>query len=139
MYLANSQATPLLLEELKRPVETWPSIYHAMDIIANRITPPHCDPGGANSFYDHLVSLGQDHDARLLLDNPDVEFAYQAGTSALFPGKVLSHSVPEWSEGERIVIAHYAKDNVQDRLGVPRPQFPTQISWWSKHNVDSSD
>ena len=136
MYDANILATPQLLEELDRPVETWPSVYHAMDVIVNRVTPSHCDPGGANSFYDHLVSLGQDHDARLLLDSLEAEFAYQAGTSALFTGKVLSHSVPKWSEGERIVIAHYAKDNVQDRLGVPRPLLPSQMSWWSKHGIE---
>lgn len=104
-----------------------------MDVIANRITPRHYDQGGAVSFYDHLISLGEDHDACLLLDTLHGEFAYQAGTSALFPGKVLAHSVPEWSRGERIVIAHYSKDDVQDRMQVPRPLLPTQLGWWSKH------
>jgi hypothetical protein len=139
MYLANSKATCLLFEELDRPLETWPAIYPAMDIIVNRVTPQHYDQGGANSFYDHLVSLGQHHNAHLQLDNLHGEFAYQARTSVLFPGKVLAHSVPKWSEGERIVIAHYAKDDVQNRLGVARPLLPTQLSWWSKHSMDSSN
>jgi hypothetical protein len=94
MYNANSKATPLLLEELTRPLELWPAIYYAIDVIANWITPRHYDQGRAVSFYDHLISLGENHNAFLLLDTLHGEFAYQAGTSALFSGKVLAHSVP---------------------------------------------
>jgi len=39
----------------------------------------------------------------------------------LFSGKALSHSVSEWSGGERVVIAHYAKDGIHNRLGLSRP------------------
>ncbi|HXB12563.1 MAG TPA: hypothetical protein VNZ45_11285, partial [Bacteroidia bacterium] len=52
-------------------------------------------------------------------------FAYQPKTSIFFPGKVLAYSVSAWSRGERMVIAHYAKDNMQDRLRLPRPLLPT--------------
>ncbi|KIK72737.1 hypothetical protein PAXRUDRAFT_177046, partial [Paxillus rubicundulus Ve08.2h10] len=35
-------------------------------------------------------------------------------------GRVLMHSIKEWGAGwERAVIAHFTKDAVQDRLGVP--------------------
>lgn len=131
MWLANSQATSLLLQRLNNPSVIWPSVYPGMDVIANRITPEHCDLGGALSFYDHLVSFGQGHDAQFLLHEFDAKFAYQSGTSVLFPGKVLNHSVPQWSGGERMVIAHYAKDDVQDRLELRRPLLPTQLGWWS--------
>jgi hypothetical protein len=125
MYSANSEATPLLLKELKRNLPTWPTVYHAMDIIANWVTPQHYDRDGAVTFYDHLVSLGKDHNAHLLLHNLDGEFGYQSGTSVLFSEKVLAHSVPQWPEGERIVIAHYSKNDMQDRLQVVRPLLPT--------------
>ena len=121
MWLSNSKATSLLLQQLNKPLLTWPTIYPGMDIIANRLTPEHCDRGGALSYYDHLISFGQGHNAKLLVNELQGEFAYQPGTSVLFTGKVLTHSVPKWSEGERLVIAHYAKDDVQDRLGVSRP------------------
>ena len=133
MYSANCEATPLLLEELKRNLSTWPTVFHAIDIISNRVTPQHYDRGGALTFYDHLVSLGEDHDAHLLLHNLHGELEYRSGTSVLFPGKVFDHSVPKWSGGERIVIAHYSKDDVQDRLQVARPLLPTQLGWWSKY------
>jgi hypothetical protein len=135
MYEANSKVTSLLLQQLNNPLLTWPTIYSGMDVIANRLTPEHCDKGGALSFYDHLISFGQGHDARLRLHDLNAEFAYQPGTSVLFPGKVLTHSVPEWSKGERLVIAHYAKDDMQNRLEVARPLLPTQLGWWSMYNV----
>ncbi|KAF8494311.1 hypothetical protein F5888DRAFT_1593528, partial [Russula emetica] len=72
----------------------------------------HIDKGGAISFYDHLVCFGQDHDTCLWLNDFDAEFKYQPETSVLFSGKVLTHSVPKWSGGERVVIAHYAKDAI---------------------------
>lgn len=104
-----------------------------MDVIANRFTPRHHDSGGTSSFYDNLFSFGQGHNAHLILHDLDGEFAYQPGTSVMFSGGVFAHSVPEWTEGERMVIAHYSKDEIQDRVGVARPLLPTQLGWWSKY------
>ena len=83
-----------------------------MDIIANWVTPSYYNQGRAISFYNHLVSLSQNYNACLLFDNLYKKFAYQAETSVLFSGRVLAHSVPKWSEGERIIIAYYTKNNV---------------------------
>jgi hypothetical protein len=94
MWSANSRTTCLLVEELDPPLlTTWPAVYPGMDIIANWVTPRHCDKGGAPSFYDHLVSFGLDHDARFLLNDLHAEFAYKSGTSVLFPGKDLYYEV----------------------------------------------
>lgn len=132
--MANSNATSLLLQKLEDPLLTWPTVYPSMDIIANRITPRHLDTGGAVTFYDHLVSFGPDHKAKLVLHDFDAEFAYGPGTSILFPGKILAHSVSQWAKGkERMVVAHYTKDAVQDRLEVARPALPTQSGWWSRY------
>lgn len=138
MYGANSQATSMLLDNLEKlnkplPSESWPTVYPGLDLIANRLTPMHRDKGGANSFYDHLVSFGQHHDAYLCLEELNAQFAYQPGTSVLFSGTALQHSVTSWS-GERVVIAHYAKDLVMERLGVARPSLPTQLGWWLKYS-----
>lgn len=43
--------------------------------------------------------------------------------------KVLQHSVHHWNKGEHYVIAHFMKDKVQDRVGVPRPAFPLQTEF----------
>jgi hypothetical protein len=133
MWLANSSAAPSLLERLDNPQLTWPTVYPAMDLIANRKTGPHSDPGGAITFYDHLISFGQNHGAKLVLDDFDANLAYQPGTSVLFSGTALVHSVSEWAGGERLVIAHYAKDGIQDRVGVVRPLLPTQLGWWNDY------
>lgn len=125
----------MLLENKELESLTWPTVYPGMDVIANRLSPKHWDTGGGVNFYDHLLSLGQDHNAKLRLHDFDADFAYKPGTSVLFSGKVLAHEVGEWeADKERIVIAHYAKDDVQDRLGVERPFLPTQMKWWSAHS-----
>ena len=63
MYNANSKAVPFLLEKLTGSLPSWSSVYHAIDVIANWTTPLHYNTGGAVAFYNHLVSLDQDHDA----------------------------------------------------------------------------
>jgi len=70
-----------------------------MDIISNRLTPRHYDKGRALSFYDHLVSFGQVmmlNFCFMIL----MQVSYQSGTSVLFPGKVLAHSVQSGQVGE---------------------------------------
>jgi hypothetical protein len=134
MWTANQAATLKLVQDLKFPLFTWPTCYAGMDVILNRSTPPHCDSGSANTFYDHLVSLGQGHKATLGLDDLQAEFAYLPGTSVLFAGKVLKHSVPAWDDGERVVITHYSKDEVHERLKVVKPSLPSQLGWWLMHS-----
>ena len=134
MYEANCKATQLRLQQLNNSSHIWPSTYHGMDVIANRLSKIHNDESRAVSFYDHLVSFGQDHDAKLRLEDLNAVFEYQPGTSVLFSGKALTHEVRQWSGGERMVIAHYARDEIHDRLGVARPLLPTQLGWWSKYS-----
>ena len=134
MWRANRDTTQQLLCQLDVDLPIWPIVYPVMDVIANRVTPRHCNGGGAFSFYDHLVSLGVDHDAILQLHDFQAELAYPPGTSTLFIGKVLAHEVPKWSQGERLVMAHYAKDDVQDRLKVARPLLPSQMVWLGTHS-----
>jgi hypothetical protein len=131
LWTANSAAMRKLIQEL--PGISWPTLYSRIDIIVNRITPPHVDAGGASSFYDYLLSLGQGHSATLDLEDLDAWFAYPLGTSVFLTGRVLTHSVPHWIGGERVVIAHYSKDDVLDRLGIARPALPTNLSWWNLH------
>jgi hypothetical protein len=133
LWTANCSATKKLVERLPSPSFSWPTVYSGMDVIVNRLTPAHLDGGGAFSFYDHLLSLGQGHMATLNLDDLDAQFSYDPGTSIFLTGKVLTHSVPQWLEGERVAIAHYSKDDVHDRLGIPRPALPTQSGWWASY------
>ena len=138
MYSANTKVTSSWLIDLRLRPEfselAWPTVYPAMDIIANRTTMVHRDEGGANTFYDHLINFGQPHDATLELSDLGAKFVYKPGTSVLFPGKALNHSVDNWGKGERLVIAHYAHDAIHDRLHVARPHLPTQLGLWYKYN-----
>ena len=45
--------------EMSKKLYHWPSVYSGIDVIANCLTPPHRDAGGAASSYDLLLSLGE--------------------------------------------------------------------------------
>lgn len=133
MWAANTAAVEnLLTKTLHNPPSVWPTSYTGMEVIVNQITKVHTDSGGARVFYDHLLSLGSEHDAILKLDDLHASFQYQAGTSIFLTGRSLTHSVPAWTSGERIVLTHYAKDAVLHRVKIGRPRLPTQLGWWSK-------
>lgn len=133
MHVANINARAKLLGSLCIPRLTWPTCYSGMDIIVNRITPPHCDAGGAYSFYSNLLSLGIGHDAQFCLDDLEAQFDYSPGTGIWFSGHGLHHLVPSWTKGERVVVSHYAKDDVHDHLEIQRPSLPTQAGWYSRY------
>ena len=49
----------------------WTSSYSGIDVIVNRVTPLHQDAGGAASFYDLLISLGEGHQAEFHVSDLD--------------------------------------------------------------------
>ncbi|KIJ14150.1 hypothetical protein PAXINDRAFT_79769, partial [Paxillus involutus ATCC 200175] len=112
----------------KIPV-TWHSPFSGIDLIANRLTPGHRDAGGAATFYDLLVSLGEGHQATLHIEDVKAELAYKPGTGVFITGRILEHAIPRWEGGERVALAYYMKDKVHDKLGVPRPTLPMQKGW----------
>jgi hypothetical protein len=103
-----------------------------MDLIVNRSTPPHLDAGGGRSYYDLLLSLGDNNGAMFCLNDVDAQLDYSPGTAVFFTGGVLKHSVSTWTGGERVAIAHYSKDLILDRLGIARPILPTQLGFLDK-------
>ncbi|KAI9568365.1 hypothetical protein HD554DRAFT_1990238, partial [Boletus coccyginus] len=83
----------------------WPSVYGRLDIIVNQMTLSHCNGGGTFSFYDHFLSLRWDHDVKFRLDDLKAKFEYLPGTKIWLTGKGLSHLIPPWTKGKRVVIA----------------------------------
>jgi hypothetical protein len=55
--------------------------------------------------------------------------SYDPGTVVMVCGKVLSHSLPEWSGGERICLAHWMRTEIHYRLGVFSPEWSLQGSY----------
>jgi hypothetical protein len=70
------------------PVSQWPSIYSALELIVNRVTPPHRDSGGALFHYDLLISFGIGHDATFSIKDLKADFDYFPGTMCYLCGKV---------------------------------------------------
>jgi hypothetical protein len=137
LHLAGHQA----ISKLKRPdslnisikthdhVQSWNSIFSGISVITNRITPEHRDTGGAFPWYDLLLSCGKHHNAHLQLKDVKAQLSYSPGTVVMVCGKVLNHSLPEWSGGERICVAHWMRKEVHHRLNVYSPSWCWQSAF----------
>jgi len=104
-------------------VALWPSVFSGIGVIVNWVTPSHRDRGASAPAYDLLVSMGTHTSARLNLADVQAELSYQPGTIVLLCGRVLHHEVQTWEGGDRICWAHYIRDNVHNRLELPRPNW----------------
>ncbi|KAG1877468.1 hypothetical protein F4604DRAFT_1680134 [Suillus subluteus] len=112
LFQAGVTAFSETIKEVRRPnkkpapVDSWPSIFSGLEIIANRVTFSHRDSGGSPTLFDLLVSL-----------DLQAELDYSPGTMVYVSGRVLEHSVGPWLNGERLVITHFMKDAVHERVG----------------------
>ena len=111
------------MAEIYKNVDGWPSIYTAMQVIMNRVTPLHRDIGGCPTHYDLLVSAGTHSDTVLGIKELGLSLCYSPGTLVSLCGKIFFHEVPQWT-GERICVAHFIKDKVHERLHLKRPEWP---------------
>ncbi|KAG1776138.1 hypothetical protein EV702DRAFT_1046308 [Suillus placidus] len=123
-YLAGMESVSMLKNMVHTPNPiVWPFVFSGIEVIVNQETSYHRDIGASASVYDLLVSLGQAH--KVILDIPDLgaQLRYPPRTMVYILGKVLEHGVLSWGDGERIVIAHFVKDKVHDKQGIPRSKF----------------
>jgi len=109
------------LDSLHDNLNHWYSIFSGFSLIVNRRTPFHRDTGASPTYFDLLISGGTHSDCRLELPDLGSTLSYAPGTGVFVTGRVLRHGVSSWSGGERICLAQFMKDAVQDRLGQPRP------------------
>jgi hypothetical protein len=134
LYLAGHKAISRLkrAQFLKIKAEThdhiksWNSVYSGISVITNRITTRHRDDGGSSAWYDLLLSSGTHRKAFFRLDDIGAWLSYNPGTVVMVCGKVLSHSLPKWSGGERICLVHWMRSEVHHRLGVYSPEWSVQ-------------
>lgn len=94
----------------------WPSIFTAICVVANRVTPPHQDKQGTSRFYDILASLGTCKGARIRLSDIGADIIYDPGTLVSFAGRSFTHEVPHWEGGERICYAYFLREEVLRRF-----------------------
>jgi hypothetical protein len=133
LYEAGRQIFRKLLEDpsqikegsaAKDVLKFWTSPFSGYNLISNRETPFHRDNFSRVAWYDLLTTLGPESHTRLLLPNIGIEMDYGPGTIVALGGTVLRHGVP-MSEGNRLCIAQYMRDNVFNKLGIMAPGWMT--------------
>jgi hypothetical protein len=107
-------------EGTKAIAKTWQSVYSGISIISNRLSPSHRDSKGRPEWFDTLVSFSATGaHPRLLLEDLGLDLEYSSGTVVSFCGTILKHEVRSWGDGDRICYAHFMRESVRRRLGVP--------------------
>lgn len=96
-------------------LELWCLVFNGAQVISNRETPVHRDNASRHSWYDILATVGPYHSAIFKLPGVGIRFAYPSGTVVGFCGRLLRHGVSK-ADGERICVAWYMRENVQNRL-----------------------
>jgi hypothetical protein len=105
------------MEAFKEIAVKWPSVFHGVQAIANRVTPRHRDSNSLQEWYDILITMGTYGNSTMKLYNIGVELWYPAGTVIGVGGKVIEHGVEAFN-GERVCLAYFMRENVFQRTGV---------------------
>lgn len=111
-----------VLGQLRKDPETkpwsqrWTSVFTAICVVANRVTPPHKDTKGSSRLLDVLVNTGTCTDAVFRLPELGAAFDYGPGTVVAFSGKDFVHEVPTWTSGERVCFAYFMRAEVIRRF-----------------------
>src|SRR3977135_2024079 len=107
-------------DHLEHLLNGWTSPYAACSLMNNRDSPLHRDNGGGYSSMDLLTSVGEYTDGRFFLPGLGVELWYASGSVVGIAGRVLRHGAK--SNGERLCIAQYLRENVLDALDICEPE-----------------
>lgn len=100
----------------------WNSVFTAVQLIFNRITPMHTDTGTRPPWYDILVTVGPYQSATCTLSGTGVEIDYVPGTMLAICGRLIPHGVGEF-QGERLCYAYFMKESVVRWAGVRAPHW----------------
>ncbi|KAK7434929.1 hypothetical protein VKT23_019932 [Stygiomarasmius scandens] len=87
----------------------WNSVFTALTVISDRITPEHVDSRGSPRYFDALVSLGTATSPKIAFKELDSTFSYKAGTIIFFAGRGWTHEVGDWGSGARVCYASYIR------------------------------
>lgn len=104
------------LEESDNLIKIWMSLFNGCQVMSNRETPVHRDNNSRSEWYDVLCSVGPYGSADLELTNAGLTFQYNTGVILAICGRILRHGVSK-TDGDRICLAYYMRENVQRRLG----------------------
>lgn len=108
------------LETTKTIAQEWQSIYSGISVISNRTTPSHRDLKGRPEWFDTLMSYSEPGSRpQLLIKDFGLNLDYSSGTVVSFCGTILKHEVLSWGDGDRVCFAHFMREAVRERLGVP--------------------
>jgi hypothetical protein len=117
--------------DVKYYLGLWKSIFTGHTWVLNRKIRPHRDGQGFKAGYDYLTVLGTAF-SQLHLRDINVTLDYRPGTVVGLPGRVLTHEVKDWGDGDRICIARWLRKNLLLRRSIPGFDWPLVSSFMDR-------
>lgn len=115
------------LADTEKIARDWQSVYSGIAVICNRLTPSHRDSKGRPEWYDVLVSYsGPGTRPMLSIKDLGMHLTYSSGTVVGVCGTVFEHQATSWGLGDRVCYAHFMRESVRKRLGVPPAGWATR-------------
>jgi hypothetical protein len=100
----------------------WPSrAWQGISVVVNRCTPEHQDAHGLKEAFDLLLAAGAAQGAQLKMLGTALQ--YRPGTIVFVTAKIVTHSVDEWPDMDRICYAQWLRSrSVQEHS-------PSSVDW----------
>lgn len=100
----------------------WQSPFTALQVVNNRASPPHKDPGSAYTAMDVCAMAGDFEEGTLHFCDLKLTLPQNPGTVVAFLGRALTHEVGGWM-GDRVLWVWFQRDGVAKAFDEPQPQW----------------
>lgn len=110
------------LVEMAEMLRLWPSVFTTTSVMVNRVTPFHRDHNSRVQWYDLLASIGSYVHAWFEVPTLGTACYYPPGSVVAVSGLLVRHGVAP-TEGNRLCVASYMRDNVHQAVGVHRSDW----------------
>jgi hypothetical protein len=104
----------------------WPLPFNALSAISNRETALHRDNDTRPEGLDMTMTCGIYHSCVLEKAGLGLRFHWPPGSISCFNGKLVRHGVSK-SIGERVCLAYYMRNSVQERYDIDPPEWMEEI------------
>jgi hypothetical protein len=120
---SNYEKIKVAREELRQRIPGYealcaldPLVYDGREIIFNRWAGLHTDSNDPTDSWAVLVAAGDFKQGAVFFPHLGLRIRLIPGDIVAFRGRVIPHSVPMWSGGQRICIPHFIHSSVSAAL-----------------------
>ena len=98
-----------------------PLLMEGRELMYNHKTPLHADSSDPVAGWAALAAVGPFKGGALGVPCVNLRMRYEAGDLILLRGRALKHEIEEFTDGQRISVAHFTHQSMWDQFSVEPP------------------